>query len=371
MRIAPSNVVLDALCSLIDRLDDGARLPTVRELMKNFRVSQATVQDAIARLREEGLLTSQVGRGTYVVKDGAPRAARSRAAEATGERLDSLLILSNASMNERCALVQNYIADEMSRSGRKLVQMSYHHTGHLLEILHSIPSFDAVILQSHYDSIPIRLLHLLQEKALAVVVDGHTVSGVDIDRIGTDWEDALDIALHHLSGLGHRSIGLVSLNTMAQPILSVRRAFSRIGARSDSHLNLLPPVILDDLLHPTHRVEKPLEEALTALIAEHGKLPFSAIITLGISDSLGIRQCLNGLGLKCPQDLSVYVLGHHDVPTEHFGVMTIAGSSHIEAAEQLMQTIRRRLATPELAPQIVYLRSTEIVQQSTGKAPAV
>lgn len=103
MRAASGNVVLNELRELIARLDDGARLPTVRELMRTHRVSQATVQEALGQLREAGLLTSQVGRGTYVVKNGAhvvgddgPR----------GDRLESLLILSNASLNERCMLVQ-------------------------------------------------------------------------------------------------------------------------------------------------------------------------------------------------------------------------------------------------------------------------
>ena len=92
------------------------------------------------------------------------------------------------------------------------------------------PDFDAAVLQSHYDSIPIRLLNLLKQKTKALVVDGHTVSGVDIDRVGTDWEDALELAVQHLCDLGHRSFGLLSINTMAQPVLAARRAFTRHAA---------------------------------------------------------------------------------------------------------------------------------------------
>lgn len=370
MRTESSNVVLHALYELVSRLDGGARLPTVRELMRNFGVSQATVQEALGRLRDEGLLTSHVGRGTYVLKGqsrGRPGSKPSRSAP----QLDSLLILSNASMNERCALVQNYIVEETSRSGSKVVQMFYHHTGHLLEILSSLPRFDAAILQSHYESLPVKLLHILQEKTHAVVVDGHTVSGVDIDRVGSDWEEALDLALRRLSELGHKSVGLVSLNTMAQPILSARRAFSRIGARPDRDLELFEPIVLNGVLHPTHRVDNPLEEALTGALDGQGKLPFTAMVTLGISDSLGIWQCLKRLGIRCPKDLSVFVLGHHDVPTEHLGVLSIAGSSHLEAAQKLMQIIRNRLASPDLAPQIVYLECRDVLRESTGQPRSV
>src|SRR5688572_6191440 len=76
MRTASDNDILSSLYDLIERLDDGARLPTVRDLMKKHRVSQATVQRALDRLRREGRLVSQVGRGTYVTRSGAAAAPR-------------------------------------------------------------------------------------------------------------------------------------------------------------------------------------------------------------------------------------------------------------------------------------------------------
>jgi len=362
MRNGQANIVLKTLSDMIDRLDDGARLPTVRELMKTHQVSQATVQEALDQLKGRGLLVSQVGRGTYVTRAGAgPARGDGRRTE-----LDSLLILSNASMNERCALVQTFIVEEMSRQDAKVVQMSYHHTDHLLEILNSVPNFDAVVLQSHYESIPIRLLHLLQQKTKALVVDGHTVAGVDIDRIGTDWEDALEMALRHLVDLGHRSFGLVSIDAMAQPILAARRAFGRHAAIERGRFSFHPPILLERVHHPGHSVLEPLVETLTPLLARDGTLPFTAMLTLGISDTLGVTQGLQRLGIDWPEDLSVVVLGHRDVPSEHLGVMTIAGSAQRKAAEKLVETIRRRIEQPHLSPQIVYLHCDQLVRGSTA-----
>jgi DNA-binding LacI/PurR family transcriptional regulator len=364
LRGTADNIVLSSLHELISRLEDGAKLPTVRDLMKKHRVSQATVQEAINRLRDEGVVTSQVGRGTHVIRGGYGRGLVAQAPR-SATALDSLLILSNASINERGALVQDHIVQEMSREGSKVVQISYHHTDHLLEILSSIPNFDAAILQSHYESIPIRLLHLLQQKTRALVVDGHTVSGVDIDRIGTDWEDALELVLQHLEGLGHRSFGLVSLNTTAQPVLAARRAFVRHGSIRREGFTFHPPIILDGVRHPTNSVDKPLEEALGGLRDSTGMLPFSALVTIGMTDTLGLRQSLDRMHIRCPEDLSVVVLGHHDVPTEHLGSMTIAGSSHLEAAQKLIETIRKRIADPKAAAQIVYLQCSQVLRQST------
>lgn len=364
VRTAPSTVILSALRERISRLEGGARLPTVRDLMRSHRVSQATVQEALNLLRAEGLISSQVGRGTYVVKDG-----EGGEAAAPSAHIDSLLILSNASLNQRCVLVQDHIVGELSKTGSKVVQISYHDTGQLLDILTSIPDFDAAILQSHYESIPVRLLHLLQDKTRALVVDGHTISGVDIDRIGTDWEEALDIALEHLAELGHRSVGLVTLPTMAQPILSVRRAFERIGRRHRAQWPHLQSVILDGVLYPTQSVGAALKDALQAQRDDRGRLPFTAMITLAISDALGVQQCLADMRIGVPKDLSVFMLGHRDVPGEHFGAMTMAGSSYLQAAQQLIKVIRHRIASPDAPAQVVYLDCREAIHDSTGPAP--
>lgn len=363
MRNGSANIVLRTLYEMIEHLDDGARLPTVRELMKKHQVSQATVQEALDHLKGEGLLVSQVGRGTYVTRRGTVRGGDG----GRGAGLDSLLILSNASMNERGVLVQNHIVEEMSRQDSKVVQISYHHTDHLLEILSSIPDFDAAVLQSHYESIPVRLLHLLQQKTKALVVDGHTVAGVDIDRIGTDWEDALEMALPHLVDLGHRSFGLVSINTMAQPLLAARRAFGRHAAIERGRFNFHPPIVLERVHHPSHSVSDAVAETLAPLLSADGRLPFTALLTLGISDTLGLTQGLQRLGIEWPDDLSVVVLGHRDVPSEHLGVMTIAGSSQRKAAEKLIETIRRRIEQPLLSPQIVHLHCEQVVRNSTAK----
>jgi DNA-binding LacI/PurR family transcriptional regulator len=247
-----------------------------------------------------------------------------------------------------------------------VVHISYHDTGHLLDILTSIPDFDAVILQSHYENIPVRLLRLLQEKTRALVVDGHSVSGVDVDRVGTDWEEALDLALEHLLGLGHQSVGLVSLDSVAQPILNGRRAFDRMRRRARSPWKQMTSIALPGLVHPTQHVGAALRSALDGLVGADGKLPFTALVTLGLSDSFGIRRCLEEMRFSIPEDLSLFILGHHDVPTEHLGSVSMAGSASREGAERLVEVIRWRLDHPDAAPRVVYLECVEVDRESTA-----
>ncbi|HEY9330870.1 MAG TPA: winged helix-turn-helix domain-containing protein [Streptomyces sp.] len=71
-----------------DEWGPGERLPTRAQLAKRFDVSPATINEALKRLREEGLIVTRQGSGTFVKggRQGDGRVARQggRAGEATG-----------------------------------------------------------------------------------------------------------------------------------------------------------------------------------------------------------------------------------------------------------------------------------------------
>lgn len=61
-------------------LGAGDRLPGVREVAEAAGVNVNTVRSVYGRLEEEGVVSSQHGRGTFVAADAAPQAALSRIA---------------------------------------------------------------------------------------------------------------------------------------------------------------------------------------------------------------------------------------------------------------------------------------------------
>lgn len=60
--------VHDALLELIKGLQNGAALPTERELCETFQVSRSTVRQALARLEQEQRVYRQQGKGTFVAR---------------------------------------------------------------------------------------------------------------------------------------------------------------------------------------------------------------------------------------------------------------------------------------------------------------
>ena len=97
-----------------------------------------------------------------------------------------------------------------------------------LEVLRLTARFDACVLQSSFDDIPLGLLAFLKEHGVAVVADGTGVTGVDVDAVASDWRGALDAAVDALITRGHRRIALLAWPGEVQPLQSVRHHFGSL-----------------------------------------------------------------------------------------------------------------------------------------------
>ena len=85
----------------------GSTLPSIEHLMEEFDVARVTVRQAIALLAEEGLLSPQRGRGTFVT--GKPGARRHLRVETT---LDDLVAMYSGDRPDHATLAEA-VADPM------------------------------------------------------------------------------------------------------------------------------------------------------------------------------------------------------------------------------------------------------------------
>src|SRR5689334_10618031 len=67
-RRPPSRRIADELRAAIDRGDlaEGDRLPSERELARQYTAARNTAREAIGLLQSEGLVTAEHGRGVFV-----------------------------------------------------------------------------------------------------------------------------------------------------------------------------------------------------------------------------------------------------------------------------------------------------------------
>ena len=109
------------LRKLVGAATPGARLPTVRDLMVRFGVSQLIVQRAFQTLRSEGLMQSHVGRGTFVAGSeggiGSWPAGRRRSKGGEGP---GILMLTRNSGSDRTVWVLSQTAKATRENQRQL-----------------------------------------------------------------------------------------------------------------------------------------------------------------------------------------------------------------------------------------------------------
>ncbi|QEL27053.1 FadR family transcriptional regulator (plasmid) [Bosea sp. F3-2] len=71
-----SAIAYRQIAGYIDNVADGARLPPEADFAEMFGLSRASIREALARLRAEGIVRSRKGSGTYAVRSGAPEMVR-------------------------------------------------------------------------------------------------------------------------------------------------------------------------------------------------------------------------------------------------------------------------------------------------------
>jgi Bacterial regulatory proteins, gntR family/Periplasmic binding protein-like domain len=337
----------------LEQLARGARpgdqLPTIRELMRGYGVSQTRVQRAFQSLKARGLIESQVGRGTYFCGAADPAATPSRQnpAPAVGDRapasaVKSVLLLRRSISIARGRVLLEGLQRRLAAEGHRVLELSYTDPDHALAVLKGLPRFDACVVQSSYKTIPIALLAALKDKSDVVAVDGAVLVGADVESVGTEWGEPLAEAVDVLQRHGHRRIGfaVTSLPFLATQL--ARRRFDRLSAT-------LPGAELQELaipFLPDGDYVSTLVARLKASLDAAGRLPFTGLVVWGVEDGARFLAELSQAGMAVPQDLSVVLLGRVDLVNEHADFFHTVGCRVSDQIDGLHQAVHTRWSDP-------------------------
>lgn len=326
----------------------GDRLPTVRNLMTRFGVSQGVVQKAMAGLKARGLISAEVGRGTYFAGAAEPAIGTNPLTES---RAPSVLLLRRATSLRRGKRVLERLQARFQADGWRVVEMSYTDPRDALAILRTLPKFDCCVVQSTFETISIEMLVALQRKTRSIVIDGAALSGTEADAVGLEWGTSVGLTLERLERLGHSEIGLVTTSHFLLASELGRRQFLGSGGEPDRRMIVGIPA------WPHQDYERLAVDQIAALRRADGSFPFSALIVWGIESGQLFRKLLADRGLSVPGDLSVVLLGRTDLTSEHADFFDCIGSSTASQAEKLYQTIQRRRNDAEAEYRTFYLDS--------------
>ncbi len=325
----------------------GDRVPAVRDLMRQFSVSQSVVQRVLAGLKSQGLIDAQVGRGTFFRSDGEALVAAADMAAT----VRSILLLRHSVSIVRGRVVVDGLQRRFAAEGHRVLEVSYTDPEHARTVLRGLPRFDACVIQSSFGSITIETLAALRQKTDVVAVDGLALVGTDVDSVGLEWGEPLAMAVQLLLERGHRRIAHA---TTSHQFLANELGRRRLDQLRSTHAGVAFRSISVPRL-PQEDFEGALAQILKASLDESGHLPFTALVAWGIENGARFRALLADIGLAIPARLSVILLGRADLVNEHANFFDTVGGNAADQIDCLYEAISARWADPSLAYGVRFL----------------
>lgn len=220
-------------------LPDGHKLPPIRDLMRDYRVSMATVTRALSNLSDEGIISSHVGRGTFKIRSDQSNSPK---------QLDLIGVIVPQLDDQFFGRVIRSVEKQCSEAGYNILVR--HLDGHA-ERIHSyfdqlrkagvsgliyIPSNAATLEEFQTYNFEF-LERFLPSKMPGVVLD-QEVSGTHFPCVRSDHAGGAEMLASHLYSLGHRR--LVMIDSYPCPSTEIRwNAFSSFLEARKCHVERL------------------------------------------------------------------------------------------------------------------------------------
>jgi DNA-binding LacI/PurR family transcriptional regulator len=308
-------------------------LPTVRELADRLSVSQYAIQSSFTALREEGLVNTHVGRGTFVAgpqREAAPTIPR------------TVLTLLHRNEYERGDIIGQLLHQKLIQRGHRSVTLTYADVEDVIPMLKDGPRYDACILQPRASLLPVEILGLLRARSDNVLIEMRIVDLLDVDAISNDPAAVTELILGHLTKLGHRRIAWIMeehddfFYELTVPLFRAYRQWNG----------------LSDVECPVVRLPTPaagfgygdLAAGLAPLLSS--RLPPTALALLTFDTASRIIAAFEKLGLSIPGDVSVVRMGSPDLKTDHGDRITTVGRPTEQAADAVIGRLEWRWANP-------------------------
>jgi GntR family transcriptional regulator of arabinose operon len=334
----------------------GAMLPSEHELAELYGISRGTLRQVLAKLEEEGLVSRERGRGTFMALPGVRNSAIGLNNDSISfivpyvrdSYVSSILLgLESIARANGYAVIFQHVENDIDKQElalRKAVQQGV--SGIVLYPVNS--DFTSPIFSE-----------LIQKRYPLVLVDRY-IRGLYTDYVISDNFGGGLCATQYLLSMGHRRIVFLSWEetaiTMEHRRLGYRQAFIEAGIEPDPDLEWevvgYPEIDKSALCARLMQIEQP-----AAIFAANDQL------------ALAVQQAARSLGLSIPGDLALVgfdnldISAHLDIP-----LTTIAQSAFdigSTAGELILYQMKKELGCTQRRILPVQL----IVRSSCGANP--
>jgi len=355
MQIETSTKIERVYSELKDRisgLPSGTRFPSIREVMREFSVSQITVDKAMRLLSREGLIVKKPKQGIFTAS------ASSKGSYAKKHTLAVAVPSYPSSVFEQYL---EELTSQVKRIGEVVEVIRYDWRSRIVQTLPK-KDIDALILVPTSGRLTPADFYGLSQYKVPVVMISRMIRDVAIDCVEPDNVMGGELAAEHLISLGHQKLAILLAEPAGVSSDSRIDGFTRRTARE----GIEDVFLIDCETRPGENSAIKAYESLKAKINEKG-LMFTGLFVLSDSTALGALRALHDLKISIPGQVSV--VGFGDDPEAklfHPSLTTVRGE-YREVAREAVEIIERRLSgdCEEVIQKMIPM--TLIQRESTGK----
>ncbi|GIP26950.1 LacI family transcriptional regulator [Paenibacillus sp. J23TS9] len=359
-------------------LQPGDRIPTEKELMKQFNVSKITVVKALSGLADEQIIDRVPGKGSFV-GSGNPKKG-SITADSSSES-NSVLKLNQSTkliglvipsiLDYFAIRLINGVQTTLDEHGyRMMILLSEGDIEKEKEALKTLHAFGAEgilifpVDEEHYND---EILNMKFTGYPFVLMD-RFLPGVETDYIAADGKLGAQLAVDYLWELGHREIAICS-DSPIQTVTVQERIEGYITALKNKGAMINPAHIITDFhiqslkdaeSHPLFRYMR--NRMATAYITLNGRL------------GVQMYQLAGRAGLKVPGDLSIISFDEPTSVVDGFSIFTHIKQFEYEigckAAATMLEVIRSVGDNRRRTYSKILLQPELVPGQTTGIPPA-
>jgi DNA-binding LacI/PurR family transcriptional regulator len=321
----------------------GVKLPALRELAHQFKVSTNTIRQAIRVLEREGCLYHVPDVGAFVHPSFPGK---------IGTRVTIGLMTVNIGGAFEMTIARS-IEQACQERGWELLIYDARRSPDVeasnLARLADSGTGGAIILPNT-DHANLEALVGLKLSGYAIVLIDRGVPGLRVDLVESDHEKAGYLATKHLLEHGHSRVFMVSwppvITSIAARIHGFERALIAYGLEpSRSHMAWIDPQVSARGVQEGKNWLEGYEATMPVLQATPPPMAFFA---LNDYVGWGVFEACRELGLRVPEDVSIVGIDDSDITRAMTPPMTVVAQRPAEIGRRAVEMLERRLQTPRV-----------------------
>ncbi len=342
----------DELHRQLEQLPRGSRLPSVRQLMREFGVSQATVDRALQDLKAAGLIESRAGSGLYKLSP-ADRANRSL-------RIGLALYDYPTPVT---GFIEKAFGSALAARGHELRKIVYPWDRRLGSYLAKGP-LDALLILPTNERLTGEEIVSLGNIRIPWVMLNVVPRSLPLDAVGGDNELGGAMAAEYFIRQGHRNLAVIGTEPPGQQVEE------RIdGFRKRVELAGLPtPLILRGEIVQGESSCVKAHELLSAQLRREPDR-FTALFMTSFGCEQGAYKAFHDAGVRLPDEVSL--IGFDDMPEVGYFIpgLTVVTQNYTVWAEEALKIIQTRLGGEAGGIRQVIVPPLAVERESVAPAP--